>query len=62
MPLLNRLEQQGSTLTPLRGETPSAPLKGNGVIPINNTFEVGTYQDYVVDTPRASDVTGNVGN
>ena len=62
MPLLSKFENQGSTLTPLRGEQPSAPLKGNGVIPINNTFEAGIYQDYVVDTPIASDVTGNVGN
>ena len=46
-------------MTPLRGEKPAAPLKGNGVIPINNTFEKGTYQDYIVDTPRATDVTGN---
>ena len=59
MPLLSKFEQEGSTLTPLRGEQPTAPLKGNGVIPINNTFENVTYQDYVVDTPRASDTTGN---
>lgn len=57
--ILNKFEKDGSTLTPLRGETPSAPLKGNGVIPINNTFEKGQYRDYVVDTPRASDTTGN---
>ena len=57
MPLLNKFEQDGSTLTPLRGEKPGAPLKGNGTIPVNNTFERGTYQDYVVDTPRASVVT-----
>jgi|TARA_R110001592_G_scaffold161939_3_gene394828 hypothetical protein len=59
MPLLDRLENKGSSLTPLRGEQPAAPLKGNGVIPVNNTFELGTYQNYVVDTPRASDNTGN---
>jgi hypothetical protein len=57
--ILNKFEQDGSTMTPLRGEKPAAPLKGNGVIPINNTFEKGTYQDYIVDTPRATDVTGN---
>lgn len=59
MPLLNKFESEGSTLTPLRGEQPSAPLKGNGVIPVNNTFEKGTYQDYVLDVPKASDATGN---
>ena len=37
MPLLNKFEQDGSTLTPLRGEKPGAPLKGNGTIPVNNT-------------------------
>ena len=59
MPLLKKFEEKGSTLTPLKGEKPSAPLKGNGVIPINNTFEKGQYRDYIVDTPRASDTTGN---
>jgi len=59
MPLLNKLEQQGSTLTPLRGETPTAPLNGTGVIPINNTFSQGTYQDFVSDAPRTTDTTGN---
>ena len=58
--ILSQFEENGSTLTPLRGEQPAGPLKGNGVIPINNTFEDGTYQDYVVSTPRASDLTGNV--
>ena len=55
MPLLKKFEEKGSTLTPLKGEKPSAPLKGNGVIPINNTFQLGTYQDYVVDVPEAAD-------
>jgi len=59
MPLLKRFEEKGSTLTPLKGEQPSAPLKGNGVIPINNTFNEGTYEDYVVNTPRVTDNTGN---
>ena len=59
MPLLDRLENKGSSLTALRGEQPAAPLRGNGVIAVNNTYELGTYQNYVVDTPRASDNTGN---
>tara|TARA_B110000483_G_scaffold207012_1_gene251710 strand:- start:77 stop:256 length:180 start_codon:yes stop_codon:yes gene_type:complete len=59
MPLLDKFEQQGSTLTPLRGEKPSAPLKGNGVIPVNNTFSQGTYEDFVSDAPRVVDTTGN---
>ena len=60
MPLLKKLETEGSTLTPLKGEKPSAPLKSGGVIPVNNTFSKGTYIDYVSDAPRAVDTTGNV--
>jgi|TARA_R110000822_G_scaffold71518_4_gene172411 hypothetical protein len=59
MPLLDKFEKQGSTLTPLRGEKPSAPLKGNGVIPVNDTFSQGTYEDFVSDAPRVVDTTGN---
>jgi len=59
MPLLDKFEKQGSTLTPLRGEKPSATLKGNGVIPVNNTFSQGTYEDFVSDAPRTDDNTGN---
>ena len=47
-------------LTPLKGEKPSAPLKAGGVIPVNNTFSKGTYTDYVSETPRTVDTTGNV--
>ena len=50
--ILSKFEEDGSTLTPLRGEQPVGPLKGNGVIPINNTFSEGTYQNYVSDAPR----------
>ena len=60
MPLLKKFEEDGSTLTPLKGETPTGPLKVGGTIPINNTFSQGTYQTYVSDAPRAVDTTGNV--
>ena len=60
MPLLNKLETEGSNLTPLKGEKPSAPVKSGGVIPVNNTFSKGTYIDYVSNTPRAVDTTGNI--
>ncbi len=59
MPLLNKLETEGSTLTPLKGNQPKSSLQA-GAIPVNNTFSKGTYIDYVSDTPRASDNTGNV--
>ena len=60
MPLLKKFEEKGSTLTPLKGETPKGPLKDGSTIPINTTFSDGTYQDYVSDSPRAVDTTGNV--
>ncbi len=60
--ILQKFENDGSTMTPLRGEQPSGPLRnGQDGLPINNTFEDGTYQDYVVNTPdsanRAADAT-----
>jgi len=60
MPLLKKFETEGSQLTPLTGNQPSAPLKNAGTIPVNNTFSRGTYVDYVSETPRAVDTTGNV--
>ena len=60
MTLINKFEKEGSTLTPLRGEQPSAPLKSGGTIPVNNTFSQGTYQNFVSDAPRSKDVTGNI--
>ena len=60
MPLLNKLENDGSTLTPLRGEQPTGPLKAGGTIPVNNTFSQGTYQNYVSDAPNSVDTTGNI--
>lgn len=60
MPLLNKFETEGSQLTPLTGNLPSAPLKNAGTIPINTTFSKGTYADYTSDAPRALDITGNI--
>ena len=45
-------------LTPLRGTRPTATLVKD-VIQVNNTFSKGQYQNYVVNTPRALDLTGN---
>ena len=53
--LLSKFENDGSTMTPLRGEQPPGPLRnGQDGLPINNTFELGTYQDYVVNVPDAA--------
>ena len=60
MPLLKKFETEGSQLTPLTGNQPSAPLKNAGTIPVNDTFSKGTYIDFVSETPRAVDTTGNV--
>jgi len=60
MPLLKKLQTGGSQLTPLNGNQPSAPLSDASTIPVNTTFSRGTYVDYVSETPRAVDTTGNV--
>jgi|TARA_B100000780_G_scaffold87658_1_gene60325 hypothetical protein len=60
MPLLKKFETEGSQLTPLTGNQPTAPLRNAGTIPVNNTFSKGTYVDFVSETPRAVDTTGNV--
>ena len=59
MPLLNKLETEGSILTSLNGQQPKASLQ-SGAIPVNNTFSKGTYVDFVSEAPRAVDTTGNV--
>ena len=58
MPLLDKLQKDGTILTPLRGTKPTATLVKD-VIQVNNTFSKGQYQSYVVNTPRAQDLTGN---
>ena len=46
MPLLNKLETEGSILTSLNGQQPKSSLQG-GAIPVNNTFSKGTYVDFI---------------
>lgn len=58
MALLDKLKKDGTTLTPLRGTRPTATLVKD-VIQVNDTFSKGQYQNYVVNTPRAQDLTGN---
>ena len=58
MALLDKLQKEGTVLTPLRGTRPTATLVKD-VIPVNNTFSKGQYQSYVVNTPRSLDLTGN---
>ena len=59
MPLLNKLETEGTTLTPLKGNVPKSSLQSGAIIPVDNTFSKGTYVDYVSEAPRAVDTTGN---
>jgi len=58
MALLDKLQKEGTILTPLRGTRPTATLVKD-VIQVNNTFSKGQYQNYVVNTPRSLDLTGN---
>jgi hypothetical protein len=58
MALLDKLQKDGTTLTPLRGTRPTATLVKD-VIQVNNTFSKGQYQNFVVNTPRSLDLTGN---
>jgi len=63
--LRNRLETNGSLLSNLDGAAPTSTNNGatiNGITPINNTFENGTYLDTLLasgtfDPLRASDPT-----
>jgi hypothetical protein len=58
MALLDKLQKDGTVLTPLRGTRPTATLVKD-VIQVNNTFSKGQYQNFVVNTPRSLDLTGN---
>jgi len=58
MALLDKLQKDGTILTPLRGTRPTATLVKD-VIQVNDTFSKGQYQSYVVNTPRSLDLTGN---
>jgi hypothetical protein len=64
MALLDKLKKEGTILTPLRGTRPTSTLVKD-VIPVNKTFSLGQYQDYVLNTKgatelkRAQDLTGN---
>jgi hypothetical protein len=60
MSLLIKFQKNGTVLTPLRGAKPTATLVRD-VLNVNNTFSLGQYQDYVLDTKelvsRAKDLT-----
>jgi hypothetical protein len=58
MALLDKLQKEGTVLTPLRGNKPKATLVKD-VIQVNKTFSKGTYQDYVLNTEKSKDITGN---
>ena len=58
MALLDKFQKDGTLLTPLKGSKPTSTLVKD-VIPVNNTFSKGQYQNYVVNTSRAQDLTGN---
>lgn len=59
MALLDKFETNGSTLNPLKGTQPEAALKDAATLPVNDSFSKGKYQSYILDTDRATDLTGN---
>lgn len=58
MALKDKFEANGSELNSLAGTLPKGPLKDPKTLPLNNSFEKGRYQDYVLDTDKATDQTG----
>lgn len=58
MALRDKFETEGSDLNPLKGTLPKAALKDAGTVNLNDTFGKGRYQDYVLDTEKAIDLTG----
>lgn len=59
MPLLDKLQNAESQLTAMHGKLPEGSLV-NGKLkgkPINDSTDQGRYQDYVVNTGRATDQT-----
>jgi len=58
MALKAKFEANGSQLNPLAGTLPKGALKDPQTLPLNNSFEKGRYQDYVLDTEKAIDQTG----
>ena len=62
MSVLNKLKNDGSIYNgDLKGGLPKGTLIKDVKIPLNgfNTFGEGRYQDYIVNTKRATDQTGD---
>ena len=61
--LEDRLVQKGSPKSVNNGSIPTTANLAAGIIPINNTFSKGKYEDYVLDSGAtvgsAADLTGN---
>lgn len=61
--LEDRLIRKGSPKSVNNGSIPTTANLAAGIIPINNTFSKGKYEDYVLDSGAtvgsAADLTGN---
>ena len=61
--LEDRLIKKGSPKSVNNGSIPTTANLAVGIIPINNTFSKGKYEDYVLDSGAtvgsAADLTGN---
>jgi len=58
MALRDKFETEGSNLNSLKGTLPKTALKDSNTVNLNDTFGKGRYQDYVLDTEKAIDLTG----
>ena len=61
--LEDRLIMKGSSHSVNNGSIPTTANLAVGIVPINNTFSKGKYEDYVLDSGvtagAAADITGN---
>ena len=61
--LEDRLIRKGSPKSVNNGSIPTTANLAAGIIPINNTFSKGKYEDYVLDSGATvgstADLTGN---
>lgn len=58
MALLDKFKKGESSYNAFIGTPKAAINRGSNAIPVNDTFSKGKYQDYVVNTERATDVGG----
>ncbi len=58
MAIKEKFEKDGSTFNELAGTIPTTALKDSKTLSVNDSFSKGRYQDYILDTDKATDQTG----